>query len=75
MGMTPEADALDAVDFVETAVVEAEYAVLDAAVARTNADDLAASAWRPAPLLADMADAKSAYSRSPAASRAAFQLS
>jgi hypothetical protein len=39
-----EADALDAIDFAEAAVVEAEYAVLDAAVARTNADDLAASA-------------------------------
>src|SRR6185503_7836563 len=38
-----EADALDAIDFAEAAVVEAEYAVLDAAVARTNADDLAAS--------------------------------
>jgi hypothetical protein len=40
----PEADALDAIDFAEAAVVEAEYAVLDAAVARKNADDLAASA-------------------------------
>jgi hypothetical protein len=39
-----EADALDAVDFAEAAVVEAEYAVLDAAAARKNADDLAASA-------------------------------
>jgi hypothetical protein len=39
-----EADALDAVDFAEAAVVEAEYAVLDAAIARKNADELAASA-------------------------------
>jgi DNA repair exonuclease SbcCD ATPase subunit len=39
-----EADALDAVDFAEAAAVEAEYAVLDAAVARRNADELAASA-------------------------------
>ena len=41
-----EADALDAVDFAEAAAVEAEYAVLDAAVARKHADELAASASR-----------------------------
>jgi hypothetical protein len=40
---TAEADAEFAIDFAYSAVVDAEYAVLDAALARTEADDLAAT--------------------------------
>jgi Skp family chaperone for outer membrane proteins len=40
---TAEADARFAVDFAYSAVVEAEYAVLDAALARMEADELTAS--------------------------------
>jgi hypothetical protein len=39
-----EEDALDAVDFAAAVLEEAEYAVLDAALARTEADEVAASA-------------------------------
>ena len=39
-----EADAEFAIDFAYSAVVEAEYAVLDAALARKEADELAATA-------------------------------
>jgi hypothetical protein len=39
-----EDDALDAVDFAAATLEEAEYAVLDAALARRDADELAASA-------------------------------
>ena len=38
-----EDDALDAIDFAGAAVDEAEYATLDAALARKEADELAAS--------------------------------
>jgi hypothetical protein len=38
-----EADALDAIDFASSAVEEAKYAVLDAMLARKDADVLAAS--------------------------------
>jgi len=38
-----EADAAFAIDFAYSAVVEAEYAVLDAALARKEADELAAT--------------------------------
>jgi hypothetical protein len=41
---TAEADAEFAIDFAYSAVVEAEYAVLDAALARKEADELAATA-------------------------------
>jgi hypothetical protein len=39
-----ESDAVNAVDFALVAVEEAEYAVLDAALARGNADTMASSA-------------------------------
>lgn len=38
-----EADARDAIDFALSAIVEAEYATLDAMLARKNAAQLAAS--------------------------------
>ncbi len=41
---TAEADATFAIDFAYATVVEAEYAVLDAALARTEADEAAAHA-------------------------------
>ena len=41
---TAEADAEFAIDFAYSAVVEAEYAVLDAALGRKEADELAATA-------------------------------
>jgi hypothetical protein len=40
---TAEADAEFSIDFAYSAVVEAEYAVLDAALARKEADELAAT--------------------------------
>jgi hypothetical protein len=39
-----ESDAVNAVDFALAAVEEAEYAVLDAALARADADTMASSA-------------------------------
>jgi hypothetical protein len=39
-----ESDAVNAVDFALAAAEEAEYAVLDAALARANADAMASSA-------------------------------
>ena len=43
-----EADAIAAVDFASAALEEAEYAVLDARLARMEADDLAAASGRSA---------------------------
>jgi hypothetical protein len=39
-----EADALDAIDYAAAAIEEAEYAVLDAQLARVTADSLRAAA-------------------------------